>query len=219
MPASPAIEEQEDWQLFCQNIDLLLNNEKKILNVANYFFCQPSFMYCSFPYIQGDGRLPLGYLLLSWQNRLLVQPCPDSHCGDMTLITSFSGSPLSGSNYWSGYCTNCRSRKSGSRTDIPFYEVVIFVSKLRQTFPAVVKEIEEYNGHQFCWGGTGLEPVIKKRIVSKAVGDSVTLAVLIQELKAGQIRQGKPVNVRLLKRDFALKLSGSLRTGSVNFRV
>lgn len=206
MPANSAIV-NNDWQLFCQHIELLLWYQQEILNCASYFFCSPSFSYCSWPWTSHDGPLAIGYLILGWQNRLLVQPCPESGCSGEVLITSFAGSTLSGSNSWSGCCTNYRSRKSGSRTDIPFYELVNFVSKLRQSFPAVVKEIEEYDGHQFCWGGTGLEPVVKKRIVSKPVAEPINFATLIDELKTGNIRQGKPVNVHLIKQEVKLKLS------------
>jgi hypothetical protein len=208
------------WELFSQNIDFLLRHQQTILACSDYFFCSPNFSYCSWPWTSGDDPLVIGYLLLGWQNKLLVQPCPDSGCGGEVLITSFSGSPFSGANSFAGYCTNCQTRKNGSRTDIRFYELVDFISKLRQTFPSVVKEIETYSGHQFCWGGSGLEPVVKKRIVSKPVANPVTLAVLIDELlKAGTIRKGRPVNVHLLKREFELKLSKALQKDTIHFKL
>ncbi len=210
---------EADWQLFSQNIDLILKHEQDILACRDYFFCSPSFACCSWPYVGGDGQLFLGYLISGWQNRLLVQPCPDSGCGGTVLITSFAGSPLSGSNHWSGYCADCQSRKSGSRTDIRFYELVDFVSKLRQTFPASVQEIETYDGCQFCWGGSGLEQVKKNRVIWKPVAEPINLSAMIEELKSNNIRQGKPVNVLRLKRQCELKLSSSLKKDTVHFKL
>jgi hypothetical protein len=209
----------QDWQLFCQNVQLLLQHQQTILACSDYFFCSPSFSYCSWPWTSGDGPLVIGYLLLSWQNRLLVQSCPDSGCGVQVLITSFSGSPLSGANSWAGYCTNCRSRKSGSRTDIRFYELVDFVSKLRQKFPATVQQIEEYDAFEFSFGGDGLKPVIKKKVVQVPVAEPVNFATLLLELKAGTIRKGRPVNVYLLKKEYELKLSKSTQKNSVHMKL
>jgi hypothetical protein len=157
--------------------------------------------------VSNDGPLVIGYLLLGWQNRLLVQSCTDLDCSGEILITSFSGSVLSGSNSYSGYCTNCQNRKSGSRTDIRFYELVDFISKLRQNFPAVVPEQQEYDGFDFSWGEPSLKPVRKSKTIWKPVANPVTLAVLIEELKTNNIRKDRPGNVSLLKQDIALKLS------------
>ncbi len=214
-PNSAAGHIDKDWELFSQNIELLLQHQQTILACSEYFFCSPSFSYCSCPWTSGNGHLVIGYLLLSWHNRLLVQPCPDSGCSGEVLITSFSGSPFSGANSFAGYCTNCRSRKSGSRTDIPFYELVNFVSKLRQIFPDKVCEQEEYLGQEFSWGDSGLRPIMKTRNLWKPLADPVTLAVLIDELKSNNIRKGKLPNVQLLKNHLKLKLSSNAKNPTI----
>ena len=199
-PSSGTNNLQNDWQLFCQNIDLLLNN--KILNVADYFFCSPAFCYASFPYISGDGQLYLGHLLLGWKTGIFTEQCPD--CKGKILITSFGGSPFSGSNAWTGFCLDCHQIINGKQSP-SFRQWMDFVLKLRQTLPATVEQIEEYDAFEFSFGGNGLKPVIKKKVVQVPVANPVTLAVLVNELKAGNIRQGKPVNVCLLKQGLELR--------------
>ncbi len=199
---------QAEWQLFCHDLSLLLNHKSSILACSSYFFCAPSFAYCSWPWVTNDGPLFIGYLLLGWSDGLLVQPCPDSDCDGEALITSFGGSPFSGSNRWSGYCKGCLSDQNGSRTDVRFMELVEFVSKLRQRFPDSVTEWEEYDGFQFSWAGNGREPAKRKRRIVRALADPVSIETLIQELNSGYIRPGDALgNVSLLRAEHKLKLS------------
>jgi hypothetical protein len=198
-----AYELNKDWQLFSKNIALILDNQQKILETASYFFCQPCFAMCSWPYVNGDGVLSLGYLLLGWRSGNLVEVC--SNCsGGKVLITSFAGSPLSGRNSWTGICYSCCQKQGGEHSSA-FRQWVDFILKLRQTFPATVEQIEEYQGQEFTWGGNGLKPVTKRRIVSKPVAKSVVLELLIAELKAGNIRHQRPISISLLKRPIELK--------------
>ncbi len=96
----------------------------------------------------------------------------------------------------------------GSRTDVRFIELIEFVSKLRQRFPDSVAEWEEYDGFQFMWGGDARQPVIKKRLVSKALFSPVNLETLIQELSSGHFRSGDAFgNISLLTGEHKLKLS------------
>ena len=104
----------QDWELFSQNIDLLLNNEQKILNCTDYFFCNLSFAYSSWPYVSGDGQLCLGYLLLGLTTGQLIEHCPT--CNGIALITSFGGSPLTGSKTGQAFALlAARNRKDSNQ--------------------------------------------------------------------------------------------------------
>ncbi len=83
------------------------------------------------------------------------------------------------------------------------------ILKLRQTFPDKVCDQEEYLGQEFSWGGSGLRPIMKKRIVWKPVANQIALAVVIEELKSNNIRKSRPINVSLLNRDLKLKFSSN----------
>jgi hypothetical protein len=198
---------ERDWELFCSNLDLLLSNEQIILNHADYFFVAPACCFSSFPYISGDGQLFLGYLLLGWQADILTEQCPDCKAAKVS-ITYFGGFPLSGRNSWTGISLCCRQRQQG-KDSIKFRQWMDLVLKLRQAFPDKVSEEQEYDSQKFTWGGNGLTPVMKKKTIWKPVADPVTLAVLIDELKAGHIRKGRPINVHLLKKDLKLKFSSN----------
>ncbi len=82
-----------------------------------------------------------------------------------------------------------------------------FVLDLRQAFPAAMPEQQEYESFEFNWGEPSLKPVRKMTIVMMPVAKAVTFETLVAELKAGTICDGKSVNVSLLKKDIALKLS------------
>ncbi len=194
--------EDTQWELFCRYIDLLLQYRKTILNCGDYFFCHLPFAAASFPYLQGDGPLVLGHLVFGWEQNILIEQCPA--CERKVLITSFAGSPLSGSNSWTGLCLSCRQKQSDKHSSA-FRQWVDLILKLRQTFPAKVEQIEEYQGEEFTWGGSGLAPASKKRIVQVPVANPVTFAILIDELKTCNARSGNPVNVLLLKKCLELK--------------
>ncbi len=194
--------EDTEWQLFCQHIDLLLKHKQTILTCSDYFFCCLSFAAASFPYLQGDGQLALGHLILGWEQSVLIERCPTCEC--KVLITSFAGSPLSGCNSWTGLCLGCRQRQK-EKHSVHFRQWMNFILKLRQAFPATIQEQQTYDGFEFNWGGTGLKPVIKTRVISKPVAKSVALELLIAELKTGNIRNYSPINISLLKKSFELK--------------
>jgi hypothetical protein len=82
-----------------------------------------------------------------------------------------------------------------------------FVRNLRQRYPHELCEWEEYDGEIFSWGGNGLQPGKKKRLVHQPLADPVSLSVLIGELKSGNARIAKMPNVSLLKQEMKLKFS------------
>jgi hypothetical protein len=124
---------EEACSTFIENLDLIRSSEQKILEMAEYFFCELPFSRCSWPYVGGDGPLCLGHLLLGWRDGILIEPCPD--CDGECLSYSFAGSPLPGSNSWSGFCTLCKTRKH-NRDSVhkPFYTKVQFICHCENDF-------------------------------------------------------------------------------------
>ncbi len=213
---SAAKNTDREFQLFSQNIDLILKHEQNILACRDYFFCSLPFAYSSWLYCSGDGQLFLGYLLLAWKTGQLTEQCPT--CMGRVIVSSFSGSPLTGRNSWSGLCLGCRQRQIGKESK-NFLRRMEFIIELRKKFPAAVEQVEEYDGQEFTWGGNELKPVRKKKTIWKPVAEPVDLATLVKELN-GHIRKGRPVNVHhLLKKKLELKLSKSLKKDSVYFRL
>lgn len=180
-------------ELFCDNLQLLLEHWQDIVDNREYFFCPLSFAWCAPLFLSSGGPLSIGQLLLGWHDGILLEPCPD--CGGTVLVTSYGGSILSGNNSWSGFCIECRSKKSrhGS-VHKPFSKRASFASSVRKEFPEQVSYWEEYDGQSFSWGGNGLQTARKKRLIVEktyeSAGETITLEVLIQELKSGNIRKG-----------------------------
>ncbi len=205
---SPSSNNEEEILLFTENLDLLRANEKTILECAEYFFSDIPFASCSWPYVGGDGPLCLGYLLLGWKDGLLVEPCPG--CSGECLVTSFGGSPLSGSNSWSGFCCNSKKKYSkGSSIHKPFYKKLGFIVDLRKQYPQRVTRLEEFDSHQFTFAGDGLEPARKTRPVTIELFQPILLSAVIQELKEGIVRpknspmkglEGDPIGIKLSPR-------------------
>lgn len=201
-----SLDESSEFDVFLSHLELILNNSANILKRSEYFFCPLSFAWCSWPYFSGDGPLWLGFLLLGWQDGILTEHCVD--CNSTVLVTSFGGSPLSGTNSYSGICTTCLSRKYGrGATQKPLSERIAFIAGLRKAFPTEVSEWQEYDGFIFSWGGNGLAPARKKRLVTHKLVEPVSLPVLLDELVSGELRRCPPPNVSLLRQDLKFKFS------------
>lgn len=203
---SPSSNNEEEFLLFTENLELIRAHEKTILECAEYFFCDIPFASCSWPYIGGDGPLCLGYLLLGWRDGLLIEPCPG--CGGECLVTSFAGSPLSGSNSWSGFCSNCKKKYSkGQSIHKPFYKKLGLITDLRKQYPQRVTRLEEFDSQKFSFAGDGLEPAKKTRPVTIELFQPVPLSVLIQELKEGVVRPKNSPMTGLEGDSIGIKLS------------
>jgi hypothetical protein len=197
-----------EFELFCNNIDLLIERRAEILACADYLHCQLSFAWCSWPYISGDGILPLGYLLIGWRDGVLVEQCQT--CRQEAQILNFGGSPLTGRSCWSGYCRWCSARQSGSPLSSAkrLHDLMDFVHAMRARYPSSIATWEEYDGFIFSWSGNGLQPARRKRLVVTNTSEPVDLETLLQEIKSGAVRQGPPPIPSLQNAGIGLKLSG-----------
>lgn len=103
---------QED-KLFAENMDLIMKSSEIIINTPEFFYCEFGSAWLSLAYIGGDGMIPLGVLLMLWEQGKLMDRC--KHCGADVYIIGAGGSPLSGSHTWHGFCVGCRQRQIGSK--------------------------------------------------------------------------------------------------------
>jgi hypothetical protein len=201
MPANPTIEDSQNWRLFCNNLTLILNSKQQILNCCDYFFVTLPGAYCSYPFVNTDGILFLGYLLIGWEQNILTDTC--IKCQAKVIVFWFCGSILSGRNQWKGICLNCRNEQLGQwQTFGPHWQ---FVSELRKKYPDKISEWQEYDGFEFSFGGNGLKPARKKKLIWRQLAQSVSLQTLVNELTSSSIRQNKAPNVCLLKHGLELK--------------
>lgn len=125
----------KDLEFLLRSFPLIWEQQEAILRQPELFEIQLDFAWCSWPYLDGDGPLCLGYLILGWQNGILQEPC--SQCDSLLFITSFGGSPISGRNGWRGICLQCRQFFKGKSAN--FVERMQFVMRLRQECKASKK--------------------------------------------------------------------------------
>lgn len=124
---------KQDFNSFIESLNEILSNQELILSDKKSIFTPLSFAFCSWPYLQGSGPLCLGYLLLGWKDGIFIEICPN--CSSSALVISFGGSPLSGSNSWSGYCRICQKRVTGKDSQHkPFFKRIKYVIKLRESY-------------------------------------------------------------------------------------
>lgn len=194
----------QEVRLFCDNLALLVEHEQEILACSEYFFCPLPFVWCSFLWVGGSGPLCLGHFLLGWRNRILTEQC-DS-CSGTVLITCFGGSALSGRIWCFGFCQNCRQIQKSYPAPSIYEARLDFALAVRRQYPQAVSYWEEYDGFIFSFGGNGLQPARKKRLVVKPVVIPVSLEVLLEDLKSGSIRTGNPPKARVVPFGYDLEL-------------
>lgn len=84
-------------------IMLIYKNSELILSTPEYYFVRDEDIFISVAYLQPQP-MTLGILLTHWkENRF----CDDTLCCGRVLKVTAGGSPLSGSNGWSGFCSKC----------------------------------------------------------------------------------------------------------------
>jgi hypothetical protein len=126
--------------------------------------------------VTGDGPLYLGYLIEGYKDQQLIEQCPT--CETKTLLIScFGGSPMSGSNAFTGICLSCSTRHNLENI-AGFIGRMQFVSQLRKTKPLYVATWEEIDGQIFDWG-TGLKPARKMDLVTKMLYRPFSLQAVI----------------------------------------
>ncbi len=184
-----------ELELFVKNFPILQEYEQDILSCADYFFCAPSFAWCSWLLVDGAGPLYLGYLLLGWRQGFFSSQC--SGCEAKAIVFRFGcGFPFSGGYSFSAFCPSCRSIER-RLNEHGVLKLIEFVRGLRKRYPREVKEWEEFDGSVFSWGGNGLKPERRKRLKTTPMAQEVSFEQIFEELKAGKLRPQNFPNVSL----------------------
>lgn len=103
---------QNDFFLFRDNIDLILDKSEQILTDPKLYCCTWSAAYIGGS-MTGLVHTFLGVLLELWKKEELIDKCPD--CGGRVFILGAGGSNLSGSHTWHGVCHGCRKWQTGRK--------------------------------------------------------------------------------------------------------
>ncbi len=179
---------KEELYLFKENYDLLLNNFTEILSCGNMFHCKLSFAYISTVYF-GGGYIPLGVLLIGWEEGILKSFCPE--CGEKQLwIFSFGGGLTFG--WEQGLCINCKKIlkvKSDVSEYFSLYKELVPIIKM---FPTnTVVEVEKVIP-EFSWK-YGL--VFKKCKVKEKVEfyKPLKFKEVVEILKTGEFKSSKEI--------------------------
>jgi len=111
LPKKSKEENDIDFKLFRDNLDLILENTDLIINNPELFHTSFNRTSINLAYL-GGNHAPLGVLLQLWRDGILVDEC--NVCSGKLYIFCAGGSPLSGSNGCIGICGACKaiSKKS-----------------------------------------------------------------------------------------------------------
>jgi len=196
-----------ELRLFQDNIYLILKHQLAIMSCSDYFFCRPSFSHCSIGALGATvlaGPIRLGQLVIGWRHGSLIEQCP--RCEGKVLITKFGSLLNSGRNWWTGLCLECQQWVgSFSSQQDKFQRRLKTASRILKRLPDQFVQCEHYAAYAFSWSGDGLQPVSKSRMVRKWLYNPVPFDVLIEDLRSGCLRQGKPPIVATSQGQFERK--------------
>ncbi len=100
---------EKNRKLLVENFQTILKNSEKILNDEEMFFSQIGCTYTGNS-LAGLFMLPLGIMLELWREEVFTHIC--EKCKSKIHIFNTSGSLLSGTVFWTGYCFNCGEERS-----------------------------------------------------------------------------------------------------------
>ena len=100
------LEIDADFNHFLSNFKLILKNQDLIIKDPQHFFILLHRLHVGTT-ISGVSFIPLGVLLLLWQEGHLIRSCPQ--CGSKSYIFQAGGSALSGSHSFSAFCPECEN--------------------------------------------------------------------------------------------------------------
>ncbi len=105
LPRCSLDEGLRELEMVRDNLEKLLQQATTIIDTPEKFYCCLHSAYLGLtigPYWQ----IPLGVLILLWQDGKMTSTCP--HCSGKVYILGAGGSPLSGSHKYHGICIDCR---------------------------------------------------------------------------------------------------------------
>jgi len=172
LPERSSDEQREDFRLFCDHFDLIKENAKMIIEDAKLFYCKFHFAMVG-NYIMGVRYLPVGVLLLLWEEESMTDYCLE--CGNKIYIIGAGGSPLSGTNSYWGYCPCCKKEVRGSYK--PFHALWRPAIKMLRGYRNITV-IERRKTQYFSWKHGIIGEETPDKIIKEGVR-GVTLQELI----------------------------------------
>lgn len=92
-------------QLFCDNLDLILENANRIISTPKYFHIRHRWSYFG-DTTMGSKNIQLGVLVLLWKEKKWISACKE--CNNETYMYRVGGVSLSGGHQYHAACPNCR---------------------------------------------------------------------------------------------------------------
>ncbi|GAB6059050.1 hypothetical protein [Desulfonatronum parangueonense] len=136
---------ERDLELIRENLGLFIENTEYILSRPEYFNITSDAAYLGL--IVGlYWQIPLGVLLMLWQEEKLVTTCPE--CREKAYIINAHGSSGSGVNRFTGICGKCTSIFRGSLASFP--ELWHVLLRMREKYPSC-KPQTPLSTKRFSW--------------------------------------------------------------------
>jgi hypothetical protein len=102
-PQGNAESRRQEMEILRRGFPLILLNLDRILKTPRLFFCQLQSAYSWSIWFGSGGPIPLGVLVLLWENGKMIYGCPE--CGGRLYAVGVGGS-FSGGEIW-GLCADC----------------------------------------------------------------------------------------------------------------
>jgi hypothetical protein len=169
-------------EILARNLDLVLENSGRILDKPEWFQCRLESAYLAY---WGGGDIPLGALLLLWQEGKMLAVC--EKCGSKVHLLGLGSTPFGSKQGCWGICRGCGEWFNGRPRDIGadfFHANAGAVRLLLKRFRNEYIEEREEDGRIFTWAG--LKDVRKKVKARLRKVEPTALEQLVVEL-GGQI--------------------------------
>ncbi|PTN39108.1 hypothetical protein [Desulfonatronum sp. SC1] len=121
---------ERELELIREHLGLFIENTDFILSRPEYFNITSDAAYLGLM-VGFYWRIPLGVLLMLWQEQKMIATCPK--CQGKVYVLSAHGSSGSGVNKFTGICIKCTSIIRGSLASFPeFWHVLL---RMREKYP------------------------------------------------------------------------------------
>ncbi len=165
---------ERELELIREHLGLFIENTELILSRPEHFNITSDAAYLGLM-VGFYWRIPVGVLLMLWQEGKLIATCPK--CQGKVYVLSAHGSSGSGVNTFTGICSKCKSIIRGSLASFPeFWHVLL---RMREKYPPR-KPQPPVRTKRFSWGeGIVDEPTSHPGYLTKEDGISIELQDLI----------------------------------------
>ncbi len=164
LPKEIQAEARKNKQLLCDNLELILGSADKIINTPEFFHIRHKWSYIGSNWV-GVRHIPLGVLLLLWQEGLCIDQCPN--CRGKIYIFRAGGFILSGWYRYEAICPSCRELVIGSRNT----GLALLVKPAFDLYKSNVqrKKLLRTRGPRFSWS----KGVVGEKVPDKVLEDVV----------------------------------------------